>query len=108
MGKTSSSRSHQIAHLRPCAGTKSVLDSIFGSTEGGSICPKATPPVSATPLSHGQRMEPMARRAYIQQMKAKGCPVVVAMCGLFVCKTYPWLASSPDGLVIDKKYRRQI
>ena len=102
VGKISSSGSHQIGHLRPSSRTKSVLDSIFGCTERGSICLKATPPVSAAPLSHGQRMEPIARRAYIQQMKSKGCPVVVAMCGLFVSKTYPWLASSPNGLVIDK------
>ena len=108
VGKMSSSPSHQIGHLRLSTSTTSVFDSIFGCTERGSICPKAIPCVSAAPLSHGQWMEPVAGRAYIQQMKAKGCPVVVAMCGLFVCKTYPWLASSPDGLVIDKKYRRQI
>ena len=46
-------------------------------------------------------MEPVAQREYIQFMKAKGTPVNVAACSLFVDKTYPWLTSFPDGLMRD-------
>lgn len=101
VGRISSSRSHQIGHLRNTTDPGTVLNTIFGCTNRGSVSPAPMPPVSAAPLSHGQRMEPVARRCYIQHMKAKGTPVSVATCGLFVSSTHPWLASSPDGLIAD-------
>ena len=92
VGKIFSSRSYQIGHLRLSTSTTSVLDSSVRCTERGSFFSKAIPPVFAAPLSHGQRMEQIDQRAYIQRMNAKGCPVVVAVYGLFVSKTYLWLA----------------
>ena len=102
VGRITSSRSHQIAHLRELTDPSSLLTSIFGCSDRSAATPSGIPPVTAAPLSHGQDTEPIARREYIQLKKTQGTPVTVSLCGLFVSEAYPWLASSPDGLVLDE------
>ena len=102
VGRITSSRSHQIAHLRESTDPSSLLTSIFGCSDRSAATPSGIPPVTAAPLSHGQDTEPIARREYIQLKKTQGTPVTVSLCGLFVSEAYPWLASSPDGLVLDE------
>ena len=59
------------------------------------------PPLTAAALEYGQKMEPIARREYVQFMKGRGAPVIVSLRGLCVSDNNPWLAASPDGLVVD-------
>lgn len=101
VGRITSSRSHQVAHLRESTDTTSVLNSLFGCTDRSAPQPAAIPPVTAAPLAHGHATEPIARREYIQLKKSQGAPVSVSLSGLFVSQEHPWLASSPDGLVAD-------
>lgn len=102
VGRISSSRSHQIANLRDSTDPGPILDIVFGCTDRSSTMPVPKPSVHTAAMSHGQKMEPIARREYIQAMKKKGTPISVVLTGLFVDAEHPWLASSPDGLVSDE------
>lgn len=52
--------------------------------------------------NHGNKFEAEAREAYMNE-----CLLHVEECGLIICKNEPWLAYSPDGVVIkdSKVYR---
>ena len=100
-GRITSSRSHKIGHLREKTNVAPVLSTVLSCTDRDTDNPKPLLPISAAPLTHGYKLEPIARREYIQHMKTKGTPVSVALCGLFVSDHIPWLASSPDALVRD-------
>jgi hypothetical protein len=52
---------------------------------------------SSRSTRHGQLYEPVAKEKYRQVM---GTPV--DECGLFICMDYPYLASSPDGIIDDE------
>ena len=101
VGRISSSRSHQIGHIRDATDHGPILDTIFGCTNSSSPAPVPAPPVQTAAMSHGQKIENLARREYTQEKKKKGTPVSVVATGLFISTEHPWLATSPDGLVSD-------
>ncbi len=50
---------------------------------------------------YGVTNEDIARTKYITHMKNRGHPTLdVETCGLFVSIDQPWLAGTPDGLVL--------
>ena len=101
VGRISSSRSHQIGHIRDATDRGPILDTIFGCTDRSSPAPVPTPHVQTAAMAHGLNMEHLARREYIQEKKNKGTPVSVVATGLLISTEHPWLAMSPDGLVSD-------
>ena len=71
VGRISSSRSHQVTHLQPTTDRKAVMDNIFGCTQHSLADPFPNPTLHTLATAHGQKMEPVARREYIQLMKKK-------------------------------------
>lgn len=96
--RITASVAHRIAHCRFVNGKSktpptSYLDAIKG--EGRRIQTRA--------MSWGIEREAEVVRKY-QMMKstALGRPVSVQDCGLFIDPGRPWLAASPDGMVVDR------
>mmetsp|Transcript_41226 Transcript_41226/g.93234 ORF Transcript_41226/g.93234 Transcript_41226/m.93234 type:complete len:335 (-) Transcript_41226:84-1088(-) len=59
------------------------------------------PEASSGAHQYGVAMEPEAREKYTEKKKAEGMQVEVAELGLCVWPDEPWLAGSPDGLVVE-------
>ncbi|XP_078681473.1 uncharacterized protein LOC144916267 [Branchiostoma floridae x Branchiostoma belcheri] len=71
--------------------SRSVLDALLGKTSAPSDIPA---------IKYGNRMEPIARQAYIAAMKSKGHKeLTVEETGLVVMKDHIYIGASPDGLV---------
>jgi len=54
------------------------------------------------PREHGLRLEPLARRAYMQHKREEGITVQVEERGLIASGDYPFLATSTDGLITEE------
>ena len=58
-------------------------------------------PISSKYLEHGKNYEPVALLEYQKFMQNRKTPVKVLPCGLVVSVSYPYLAATPDGKVVD-------
>ena len=58
-------------------------------------------------VQHGRKNEESAIKAYISYQHQCGIPVKVNPCGLHVASSEPWLAASPDGIVVDMSLSSQ-
>ena len=61
----------------------------------------AQKPISAAPLEHGKKYEPVALKEYEKYLRKMGKPIKVLKSGLFVSPKIPILGCSPDAKVID-------
>ncbi|XP_043975845.1 uncharacterized protein LOC122832807 [Gambusia affinis] len=102
--RITASVAHRIAHSRFVNGKSkapplSYLAAITG--EG--------PKVQTRAMTWGIEKEAEVVRRY-QTLKsaALGRPVQVLECGLFIDGQRPWLAASPDGIVVDKRSGRRL
>jgi hypothetical protein len=59
-------------------------------------------PFSNRHTEYGKEMERVSEWRYKEYMKKKGKPVIVQSSGLLIHRTKPYLAASPDGLVMDE------
>lgn len=102
--RITASVAHRIAHCRFLSGTSktpptSYLTAITG--EGPNVQTRA--------MRWGVEMEAEAVRQY-QVLKSRllGRAVRVQECGLFIDARRPWLAASPDGIVLDGESGRRL
>ena len=61
----------------------------------------AQKPVDVIATRYGKQHEKSAIASYLNYHKARGVMVNVHPCGLYVDVSIPWLAASPDGVVLD-------
>ena len=80
----------EVCHRRPTTSCTSFVER--------KLFPK---PIDTTPTCYGRRHESDAVLAYINYQKDRGICVEVTLCGLVINSCTPWLAASPDRLVVD-------
>ena len=49
----------------------------------------------------GVQQEPAAIDAYVKYKQSQGCAINVSACGIYICKSHPFLGASPDRCVYD-------
>ncbi|XP_040901980.1 uncharacterized protein LOC121187024 [Toxotes jaculatrix] len=95
---------HRIAHCRFVHGKAKTPPSSYLAAITGE-----GPGVKTRAMSWGIKMEDKAVRKYERlKSQALGRPVFVQDCGLFIDAQRPWLAASPDGIVMDRQTGQQL
>ncbi|XP_047450575.1 uncharacterized protein LOC125013728 [Mugil cephalus] len=102
--RITASVAHSIAHCKFVNGRSLTPPSSYLAAVTGE-----GPRVQTRAMSWGVEMEAEAVRRY-QALKtsALGRPVSVLDCGLFIDPRRPWLAASPDGIVVDHRTGRRL
>ena len=93
VGRITSSTAHKIVQKRGSTKPDKIVASLMtGFADSSTLC-------EGDSRAHGHELEDQARRAYIDTKSKCGHPVTVTQHGLFVDETFPFLASSTNGLI---------
>ncbi len=91
--RLTASRIGSIAKMRKTTKRSTKVQNILYSTFRGNEATR-----------YGVANEGKARQDYALYLQQSGCPdLEVALCGLFVSIDEPWLAASPDGVIVNCK-----
>ena len=72
-----------------------------GSTSCFVLKKLAQKPIDVIATRYGKQHEKSAIASYVNYHRARGIMINVQPCGLYVDPSLPWLAASPDGIVLD-------
>ena len=61
-------------------------------------------PLNTVAVHYGRTHESDAISSYLDYYHSRGVAIELRLCGLVVDVSLPWLAASPDGIVMDPKY----
>ena len=63
-------------------------------------------PLNTVTVHYGRTYESDAISSYLDYYHGCGVAIELSLCGLVVDVLLPWLAASPDGIVMDPKHGR--
>ena len=72
-----------------------------GSTSRFALKKLAQKPIDVIATRYGKQHEKSAIASYVSYHRTRGVMINVQPCGLYVDPSLPWLAASPDGIVLD-------
>jgi len=64
-------------------------------------------PINTPAIRYGQQNETIAVRSYVNHQNKRGINIQVNSCGLYIDPSVPWLAASPDAIVLDPTQQQQ-
>lgn len=95
-------------HERTLRITSSIMKEVChckDSTSSFVLKKLAQKPIDVIATHYGKQHKKSAIAAYVNYHRARGVIISVQPCGLYVDRSVPWLAASPDGIVLDHTER---